>query len=109
MRMPDKDSKCVNVDGWMIPTERVERYRAARELCAAIASMIFAPYCAEVKRQWAGSEDGEAVTGLDKAGQLICLVHLDPDMVQQMAAARKAHTLRQYLLETSGLAERIAD
>lgn len=31
-----------------------------------------------------GSEDGEAVVGIDKEGELIKLIHLDPETIEGM-------------------------
>lgn len=34
-------------------------------------------------REWAGSEDGEAITASDSAGNLQAMMHLDPQAVQE--------------------------
>ncbi len=89
---------CVCVDAYSIPAEHAMEYIAAREKCAAAAEAIYRSVYPTVLRQWAGSEDGEAVTALDAAGELVELVHLEPQEVEAMARHMQQGTLRAYLL-----------
>ena len=79
------------VDAYRVPACEAEAYRARREQLAQAARAHFrAAGCAAVQRCWAGSEDGEAVVGLDENGALLCLVHLDPTSTEAFLAARAA-------------------
>ena len=75
-------SNMVQVDAYMIPVERAEQYIADRETLAALAIELMTPFCASVERCWQGSEDGEAIVGLNGAGEILSMIHLDPDGIK---------------------------
>lgn len=95
--------KMVPVDGWMIPADQAEKYIQNRERMANVVVEIFCDYCPRVLRQWAGSEDGEAVTGLNANGDLYMLVHLDPNSMAILEEEEHAGKLRAYLLSYNEL------
>lgn len=73
----------VSIDGWQIPATEAEAYRAARERTARRALEVLQAICARTDRRWAGSEDGEAVVGLDADDELVAVIHLDPSTVER--------------------------
>lgn len=87
-------SNMVQVDAYLIPEERAAQYVADRERLAAFASAYMTQFCASVQRCWQGSEDGEAVVGLNEAGEIISMIHLDPDGVRSLD---KPDDLKAYL------------
>lgn len=94
----------VQVDAYALPADEADAYIALREECAKAATKVFQKYCAEVRREWAGSEDGEAITGYDANGQLQCLIHLDPYDLPIVAAAIQDGTVEKTLCDMNGLA-----
>lgn len=88
----------VSVDGYAIPAERALGYIAEREKCAVAAEAVYRAAYPTVLRQWAGSQDGEAVTALNKDGKLAEIVHLDPETVAEMTRQMQQGTLPTYLL-----------
>lgn len=79
---PTRSSNLVQVDAYMIPEESAAQYIADRERLAAVAIAYMSRFCTFVERCWQGSEDGEAIVGLDEAGEIISMIHLDPDGVR---------------------------
>lgn len=71
------------VDAYWIPDEEVASYRADRNAAAAAYTEAFRAEGYRVFREWAGSEDGEAITASDSAGNLQAMMHLDPQAVQE--------------------------
>lgn len=86
------------VDAYYIPSDQAEQYIADRELFAEKAAAIFREFYPTVIRDWAGSEDGEAVLALDENDRLMMHVHLDPGNIREMKAAEQNGTLRRWLL-----------
>ena len=82
------------VDAYMVPNEEVDQYIADREELAAVAIGLMSPFCASVERCWKGSQDGEAIVGLDSAGEIISMIHLDPDGIELL---HKPDELKAYL------------
>lgn len=71
------------VDAYWIPDAEVASYRADRNAAAAAYTEAFRAEGYRVFREWAGSEDGEAITASDSAGNLRAMMHLDPQAVQE--------------------------
>lgn len=86
------------VDAYLIPNEDVDQYVADREAAAAEALEVFRAAGFDVRRDFAGSEDGEAVVARRPDGEIAFLIHLDPQGVAEMSAARRDGTLKEYLL-----------
>jgi len=86
------------VDAYYIPSDQAEAYIADREYFAGKAAEVFREFCPRVFRDWAGSEDGEAVLGCDGSGRLMMHVHLNPDNIRQMKEAERRGELRRWLL-----------
>ncbi len=93
----------IQVDAYSVPADEAAAYIALREECATIATAVFKKYCADVRREWAGSEDGEAITGYDANGHLQCLIHLDPYDLPVVAAGIQNGTAEKVLCEMNGL------
>lgn len=85
------------VDGYMIPDDKAEQYIAAREKCAALVLDILKDKYAYAERMFKGSQDGEAVVGLDKNRQLEYLIHLDPPNIIKLSRAIKRNRLKEYI------------
>lgn len=71
------------VDAYWIPDEELAQYCADREAVAAAYTEAFRTEGYRVFREWAGSEDGEAVTASDDSGRLLAAIHLDPMAVEE--------------------------
>lgn len=82
------------VDAYWVPNSEAGQYIADREALAEVATEFLKPFCASVERCWKGSEDGEAIVGMNSVGEIISLIHLDPDGV---ALLRKPEQLKAYL------------
>ncbi len=100
---PERVDGMVLVDSYYIPEEEAAQYIQDREFFAQKATEVFAEFCHSVTRDWKGSQDGEAVLGLNKEGSLIALVHLDPSDVEMMKKAYKEGKLKEALLEINDL------
>ena len=77
----------VKVDAWLLSEEEAPRFRKDRETAAAAMEKALQKRYHHTARRFFGSEDGEAVVGLDESGEMQCLMHLDPGNV---AAALRA-------------------
>lgn len=92
----------VYIDSYSIPKRFAAEFIEAREHCAEQASAVMREFCASVSREWAGSEDGEAVVGCDKNGEIICMIHLDPTGVKRINDALEKNSLKEFLLQHNG-------
>ena len=100
-----KDDTWVQVDAYMVPSSEVELYKRQREELAEAALSFFGTFCYSVAREWAGSQDGEAVVGCNVNGEIIALIHLDPGGIEMM---QKCNTLLEFnkaLLEYNEISE----
>ncbi len=97
-----KDDKWVQVDAYCVASSEEESYRADREELAKQALFVFAKHFHSASRQWAGSQDGEAVLGLDEKGQLKALIHLDPNGIELLKENPAADDFEKALLEYNG-------
>lgn len=82
------------VDVYMVPNENVGQYIADRERLAATAIKLMTPFCASVERCWKGSQDGEAIVGFNATGEIVSMIHLDPDDIELL---NKPKELEAYL------------
>ncbi len=89
----------VLVDVFYIMKEDVEAYTADREHYAQKALQFFATFCPYPERDWAGTEDGEAVLGLNYNGEIRAMVYLDPDGIDGMKEADDEDEFEAHLLE----------
>lgn len=76
------------VDAYLIPKKEAGPYKRQRKQARKLAIQAMESFCYRAHASFKGSQDGEAVVGLDKKGDLVALIHLDPDGV---AAILKAH------------------
>lgn len=93
-RKSKKASGMTLVDAYMVPNKHVDQYIADREKLAAIATELMKPFCASVERCWKGSQDGEAIVGFNSAGEIVSMIHLDPDGIELL---NKPKELEAYL------------
>lgn len=91
-----------SVDGYYIPDEEVDAYLKERAYYGKKAEEIFRRFCPNTIRDWAGTQDGEAVLGLDEKGKLMMLIHLDPTDIETMKEAEKEGNLEEVLLSMNG-------
>lgn len=94
------------VDSYLIPVEEAEQYIADREFCAAEAAKVMERFCTSVSREWAGSEDGEAVVGVDQHGEILCMIHLDPTEIDRMMEEIQKGQLKEFLFRVNELEEK---
>lgn len=89
------------VGGYHIPYREAASYKRRIKYCRKAAMEAMKSFCPIVLSQWKESgEDGEAVTGLNAKGELIALIHLNPDgldMIEKgLAEGNLAQTLKDY-------------
>ena len=94
---PEKMNGMTLVDAYYILDEEVEEYVFYREKYAEILLKAFKEKYNSAERAFQGSQDGEAVIGLDEDGNLINLIHLDPMTVDEMKKAEKEDKIEEYL------------
>ena len=87
------------VDGWHIPEEQADAYIRERERFAKLALHFYGGRCASVCRDFKGSEDGEAVLGLDANGEIQYILHLDPMNLEEMKKAEENGELDAFFLD----------
>lgn len=75
MKKPMKGA--VLVGGYWVPYQQAGAWRRRVKLARKHAVSAMKTFCPYVLPQWAGSEDGEAVTGLNNQGDLMAIIHLD--------------------------------
>ncbi len=87
------------VDGYWVPYKEAASWsrRVKRSKKAAMDAM--ATFCPFVVAQWKGSEDGEAVCGLDSKGELIALIHLDAEGVETIEKGIEDRNLAEVIKE----------
>lgn len=71
----------VLIDNYWVDETEAEKFLADRAAAGKKAEAAMRTFCAKVDRQWAGSEDGEAVVGLASDGSIRSMIHLDPHAV----------------------------
>ena len=89
--------KHVKIDAWMIPEAEAPRYEADREKAAQAMEKALQARYHHTARRFRGSEDGEAVVGLDEKGEMQCLIHLDPSNVAAAVRALDADTFEDFI------------
>lgn len=94
---PEKMDNMTLVDAYYIPDEEVEDYIFHREKYAEILLEAFKEKYNFAERAFQGSQDGEAVIGLDEKEDLMNLIHLDPMTIEDMKVAEKENKLKEYL------------
>lgn len=83
----------VKVDAYWIPAADAPAYIAARQRTVQRVDALLRQFCVDVQRCWQGSQDGEAVVGRDANGDIIALLHLDPQDVQTAESLDDAQLL----------------
>lgn len=86
------------VDVWDIPEEEADAYIEKRERYAALATKCYEARSLNVRRDFQGSEDGEAVVAVDETGEIAFLLHLDPYETEAMQKAEAKGDLEAYFL-----------
>ena len=67
------------VGDYHIPYREAAAYERRVERCRGAALSAMRAFCPYALPQWKGGQDGEAVMGLDRKGELIALIHLDSE------------------------------
>lgn len=86
--------------GYYIPYAEAAAYKRRLKRCRKAALSAMRGFCPFAISQWADSQDGEAVCGLDSQGNLIALIHLDSDGLDLIEQGIRDGNL-QALLEES--------
>lgn len=81
----------VNVDGYAIRRSMLETYLEDREQLAERLMRLMQQKGLKTERRWAGSEDGEAVLGLNAKGSIVAWMHLDPDSIDDAKGHDDVH------------------
>lgn len=91
------------VGGYWIPYREAAAYKRRVKRLKKAALKAMGRLCPYAVAQFANSQDGEAVTGLDTKGGLLALIHLDSeglDLIEQgLAAGNLEEALRVYVGE----------
>ena len=95
LKMKNKDS-FVKVDAYLIPTGEHEGYVRDRDELREKAKEVFSLDCAHVECDFSGSEDGEAVVGVNEDGEIVHLIYLDPMNVEEYLFAKDTHKLKEF-------------
>lgn len=77
-----KRNGMVLIDNYWVEEENAQKYLADRAEAGKKAIAAMETFCHEVKLQWAGSQDGEAVVGFNKDQSIRSVIHLDPHGIQ---------------------------
>ena len=98
----EKRNDLVVVDAYWIPEDEAMEYIRDRELLALIATEIFTSEGFKVERDFAGSQEGEAIIGLENNGEIARFIHLDPYSIEGLKDAIKNNeNVIDYILFTS--------
>lgn len=87
------------VGAYLIPKKEAGEYKRQRKLARKLAIQAMEGFCYRAHTAFKGGEDGEAVVGLDKKGELQALIHLDPDGVHAILEAHEQGRLTELLQE----------
>ena len=93
----------VRVDAYCVSSSEEKSYRADREELATRSLKVFGKYFHSTERCWAGSEDGEAVVGLNEKGELRALIHLDPMGIDLLKQNPSEIEFEKALLDYNGM------
>lgn len=85
------------VGGYWVPYEEAAAWLRSVKRCKKAAMDAMVTFCPYVVAQWKGSEDGEAVCGLDSKGELVSVIHLDVDGVDLIEQGIKDGNLAEVL------------
>lgn len=80
----------VLIDNYWIDDAHAQQYLADRSQAAQKATAAMSTFCASVQTQWAGSEDGEAVVGLDEQNSIRSVISLNPHSVKLILSMSEA-------------------
>lgn len=84
----------VLVDNYWIAKSETEQYQVNREEAAQKALAAMRTFCQTAERQWAGSEDGEAVVGYNADQNIRSIIHLNPQGVQLILSLNNEELIR---------------
>lgn len=77
------------VDAYYVEDHMVDYYIEQREKFAKEIAWVYSDMGYNAMRDWAGSEDGEAIIAIDKKGAIAGFIHLDPYETDNLIAAEK--------------------
>lgn len=95
MRPKFKGSRLLG--GYHIPYAEAAAYQRRIKRCRKAALAAMRTFCPYALAQWQGSEDGEAVTGLDARGELVAVIHLDSDGLDLIERGLRENRLAELL------------
>jgi len=93
---------CRLTGGYHIPYREAAAWHRRVKRCRKAALRAMRAFCPYALAQWAGSEDGEAVTGLDRKGELVAIVHLDAEGLDFIEKGLREGNLAQALQDANG-------
>lgn len=85
------------VDAYLIPKKEANQYRRRRKAAKKAAMEAMRTFCVHVYADFKGSQDGEAVMGIDNTGETIAFIHIDPYGVERIEQAQKEGNLVEEL------------
>lgn len=99
MEKKEQEERWVQVDAYCVPSSEEIKYRKEREELAKKTTDFFETFSHHTSRDWAGSQDGEAILGLDHENNIIAMIHLDPDGIDLMHSHPDTADFEQALLD----------
>lgn len=99
------DSKYVEIDGYRIPSDKAEEYRAIRAHMIEEATRFFRLFCETVKQEILPDLGVEGLVGYSSTGEDLIDVSLDPFELTAMNASFANHRLKEYILAKNGYSE----
>ena len=85
------------VGGYWVPYREAAAYKRRVKRLKKAALSAMGRLCPYAIAQFANSQDGEAVTGLDEKGELIALIHLDSEGLDLIEKALEEGRLEEAL------------
>lgn len=93
-----KKNGMILIDNYWIEQAEAEKYLLDRSDAIHKATVAMDTFCEQVKLQWAGSEDGEAIVGYNTKEEIQSLIHLTPSNVATIMTMNHEQLI-QYLKE----------
>ena len=90
------------VGGYWIPYREAAAYKRRVKRLKKAALKAMGRLCPYAVAQFANSQDGEAVTGLDRKGELVAIVHLDAEGLDFIEKGLREGNLAQALQDANG-------
>lgn len=95
--MRNRYKGCEKIDGYLIPKKEVGAYKRNRKRARKLLLQAMESVCYRACTAFRGSEDGEAVLGLNKQGEIMAIIHLSPGDVDAILKAHEEGTLVEWI------------